>query len=96
MNTTTTVVTFLTVFLIQNTQNCDAMAVHVKLDGIIRARNKANNDLITSEDDTQSELQELKERYADLSRRHADLSERQNALAKPQSNGHKTANGRTG
>jgi len=47
INTGTTIVTFLMVFLIQNTQNRDAKAVHLKLDEIIRALKGARNELVT-------------------------------------------------
>ena len=56
INTGTTIVTFLMVFLIQNTQNRDALAVHLKLDELIRATREANNDLIRAEDETDREL----------------------------------------
>jgi low affinity Fe/Cu permease len=50
INTGTTVVTFLMVFLIQNTQNRDAKAIHLKLDELIRALKGARNDLVLLED----------------------------------------------
>jgi low affinity Fe/Cu permease len=56
-------VTFLMVFLIQNTQNRDSMAVHLKLDEIIRAIDEADDDLIRAEDETDEELAELKRKY---------------------------------
>src|SRR4051812_15614950 len=49
INTSTTIVTFLMVFLIQNTQNRDATAIHLKLDELIRAVKGARNDLICLE-----------------------------------------------
>src|ERR1051326_3274311 len=49
INTATTVVTFLMVFLIQNTQNRDALAIHLKLDEIIRAIDVAQNEMIDIE-----------------------------------------------
>jgi low affinity Fe/Cu permease len=49
VNTATTVVTFLIVFLIQNTQNLDARAIHLKLDEIIHALGKAHNEMISIE-----------------------------------------------
>jgi low affinity Fe/Cu permease len=63
INTGTTIVTFLMVFLIQNTQNRDSMAVHLKLDEIIRAIDEADDDLIRAEDETDEELAELKRKY---------------------------------
>lgn len=56
INTVTTVLTFLMVFLIQNTQNRDAKAVHLKLDELIRAVKPARNMLIDIEDMEEEEL----------------------------------------
>jgi len=58
INTATTVLTFLMVFLIQNTQNRDALAVHLKLDELIRAVAEAKNDVITAEVQSDSRLTE--------------------------------------
>jgi low affinity Fe/Cu permease len=66
INTGTTIVTFLMVFLIQNTQNRDSMALHLKMDELIRVLEKADNTLIEAEDDTDKQLQELKEKYRKL------------------------------
>jgi low affinity Fe/Cu permease len=66
INTGTTIVTFLMVFLIQNTQNRDSMAVHLKLDEIIRAIDEADDELIRAEDETDQELAVLKKRYQDI------------------------------
>jgi low affinity Fe/Cu permease len=63
INTGTTVVTFLMVFLIQNTQNRDARAVHLKLDELIRAIDGADNGMLNAEGDTDAELTELKRYY---------------------------------
>jgi low affinity Fe/Cu permease len=73
INTGTTIVTFLMVFLIQNTQNRDAMAMHLKLDELIRAIENADNNLIRAEDETQDELRALKEKYESLLVEHAAL-----------------------
>ena len=59
VNTATTIVTFLMVFLIQNTQNGDARAIHLKLDEIIRAIRPANNNMINIEKLSDEELQVL-------------------------------------
>ena len=56
INTATTILTFLMVFLIQNTQNRDARAIHLKLDELIRAIDPARDDLIDVEDVTEDEL----------------------------------------
>ena len=59
INTGTTIITFLVVFLIQNTQNRDAKALHLKLDELIHAIGKAHNRLIDCEDLSDEELQRL-------------------------------------
>ena len=59
INTGTTIVTFLMVFLIQNTQNRDALAVHLKLDELIRAVHAARNDFIGIEHLTDAELAKI-------------------------------------
>jgi low affinity Fe/Cu permease len=59
INTTTTIVTFLMVFLLQNTQNRDAKAVHLKLDELIRVSKRARNTLVDLEDLSESEIHAL-------------------------------------
>jgi low affinity Fe/Cu permease len=66
INTATTIVTFLMVFLIQNTQNRDAEAVQVKLDELIRATAGAHNALLDLEDLEQNELDAVRRDYARL------------------------------
>jgi low affinity Fe/Cu permease len=56
INTVTTVITFWMVFVIQNSQNRDARAIHLKLDEIIRATEKARNEFIVAEKATEAEL----------------------------------------
>ena len=63
INTATTVVTFLIVFLIQNTQNRDAKAIHLKLDEVIRSIRKADNEMIDIEKLSDEELEELAKHY---------------------------------
>jgi low affinity Fe/Cu permease len=63
INTTSSVVTFLVVFLIQNTQNRDAKALHLKLDELIRSHHPANDDLIDIQKLSDEELDELEQRY---------------------------------
>jgi low affinity Fe/Cu permease len=63
INTGTTIVTFLVVFLIQNTQNRDAKALHLKLDELIRSHNPASDDLIDIEKLSDEELEALQKRY---------------------------------
>ncbi|MEO8701011.1 MAG: low affinity iron permease family protein [Kofleriaceae bacterium] len=59
INTSTTIVTFLVVFMIQSTQNKDAKAVHLKLDELIHVISKARNRLIDCEEMSDEELAEL-------------------------------------
>ena len=66
VNTATTIVTFLIVFLIQNTQNRDAKAIHLKLDEIIRAIRPANNMMINIESLSEEELRMLSEQFEKL------------------------------
>jgi low affinity Fe/Cu permease len=61
INTGTTIVTFLMVFLIQNTQNRDTLALHVKLDELIVAMKGARNELVAVEDLPDEELEKTKE-----------------------------------
>lgn len=63
INTGTTILTFLMVFLIQNTQNRDSHAIHLKLDELIRAVKKARNDLIDIEDTTDAEIHRLDQEF---------------------------------
>jgi low affinity Fe/Cu permease len=66
INTGTTIVTFLMVFLIQNTQNRDAKAVHLKLDELIRALGGARNHLVDLEKLSDEELKGLEEQFTRL------------------------------
>jgi low affinity Fe/Cu permease len=66
INTSTTIVTFLMVFLIQNTQNRDAQAVHLKLDELIRANRHARNELLGLEGMSDDELAELQVEFTRL------------------------------
>lgn len=61
INTGTTIVTFLMVFLIQATQSRDTMAIHVKLDELLRAIEGARNSLIDAEDMEKSQLNEVRQ-----------------------------------
>jgi low affinity Fe/Cu permease len=76
INTTTTIVTFLMVFLIQQSQNKDTMAIQLKLNELIAATKGASNRLIDIEDLSEEELIALKKFYvklADLSEKEADI-----------------------
>jgi low affinity Fe/Cu permease len=66
VNTGTTIGTFLMVFVIQNSQNRDGLALQIKLDEIIRALGKAQNSFIDLEDRSQEELEGIKDQFARL------------------------------
>lgn len=63
INTGTTIVTFLMVFLIQNTQNRDSLATHLKLDELIRAQKGARNFFVDAEELSDEELDELQKDF---------------------------------
>ena len=66
INTATTIVTFLMVFLIQNTQNRDSRAIHLKLDELIRGVKGARTSLVDLEELTDDELDKLQTEFKDL------------------------------
>ncbi len=66
INTGTTIITFLMVFLIQNTQNKDAEAMHIKLDELIRALDQAQNALLNLEELEEPELDRIRTDYLKL------------------------------
>ena len=74
INTSTTIVTFLMVFLIQNTQNRDAHAMQLKLDELIRALKTARNNLIDLEEMSEEELKKLEEEFHKLRTEKPDSS----------------------
>ncbi|HTQ33709.1 MAG TPA: low affinity iron permease family protein [Stellaceae bacterium] len=84
INTGTTIVTFLMVFLIQNTQNRDTAAIQLKLDELIRVTGTARNKLLTIEDLTEEELDRLKAGFSRIARkggaRGADAGEAERDL----------------
>lgn len=69
INTGTTIVTFLMVFLIQNTQNRDARVIHLKLDELIRVTKSARNHLVDLEDLSEQEIEELEKEFQRLRER---------------------------
>ncbi len=69
INTGTTIITFLMVFLIQNTQNRDSMAMQIKMDELIRADKDAHNALLDLEELTDKELEMMRRQYEDLAER---------------------------
>ena len=68
MNTASSIVTFLMVFLIQRSQNKDALAMHVKLNEIVKAIEGASNRIVNVEDLSEAELLRLQERYQTLAK----------------------------
>jgi low affinity Fe/Cu permease len=72
INTGTTVITFLMVFLIQNTQNRDAAAVQLKLDELIRANENARNALVRLEDLEDEEIGRMRETFDPVIRKGPD------------------------
>jgi low affinity Fe/Cu permease len=76
INTATTIVTFLMVFLIQNTQNRDTEALHLKLDELIRVTQGAHNRMLDLEQMEEKSLDELRLKYEALARTARQESER--------------------
>jgi len=76
INTATTIVTFLMVFIIQQSQNKDTMALHIKLNELIAANKNASNRVVNIEDLTEEELRVLKKFYIRVS----DLAEKEQEL----------------
>lgn len=79
INTGTTIVTFLMVFLIQNTQNRDTEALQIKLDELIRAVKGARNEVLDLEELDEEQLDEIRKEYlglADHARRHIEEKKR--------------------
>lgn len=76
INTGTTIVTFLMIFVIQQSQNKDTMAIHLKLNELIAANELTSNRLVASEDLTDTELEVIKKYYKKI----ADLSKKKQTL----------------
>ena len=86
INTGTTIITFLMVFLIQNTQNRDTEAMQIKLDELIRATRLAENTLLDLEEMDQADLDRMRKRYEELARmarEHSDARERDPGARSP-------------
>ena len=83
INTATTIITFLMVFVIQNTQNRDAKAVHLKLDELIRAIKNARNELVDLEDLSDEELKSLEEQFRRMRARAENDETRPSRHAEP-------------
>ena len=85
INTGTTIVTFLMVFLIQNTQNRDSEAMHVKLDELIRSHKTAHNALLDLEELEEEELDRIRSSYERLAEQaRGELKRRKPAKATPE------------
>ena len=72
INTGTTIITFLMVFLIQNSQNRDSAAVQIKLDELIRAVRRADNTLLDMEELDEATLEQFRNRYEALAKKARD------------------------
>jgi low affinity Fe/Cu permease len=81
VNTATTVFTYLAVFLIQNTQNRDAKAIHLKLDELIKGVGGARTQLVNLETLSDEELEGLQREFSRLQSKHARLHETSSATA---------------
>jgi low affinity Fe/Cu permease len=73
INTGTTIVTFLMVFLMQNTQNRDTASIQLKLDELIRANENARNAMLSLEDMTEEQLKRIKATFANLAEPPAEV-----------------------
>ena len=80
-NTVTNVLTFFVVFLIQNSQNRDSKALHLKLDEVIRSLHEAHNELIDVENVTDEELKTLAQRYERIRAEHDRRTQKERGAA---------------
>ena len=87
INTGTTIVTFLMVFLIQNTQNRDARAIHLKLDELVRGNKGARNKLVDLEHCTDEEIAALEEEFKQFRQRRAHRNQTQSQQEEPSHSG---------
>lgn len=84
INTGTTIITFLMVFLIQHTQNVDSAALQIKLDELIRATTDANNELLNLEEMDDDKLEEIRRRYEALAKTAAMAQQKKGKCAPSQ------------
>src|SRR5689334_6813558 len=87
VNTSTTIITFLMVFLIQNTQNRDTEAIQVKLDELIRATRGARNELMDMEELSEEELEAFHRKFVELAEVERRRRDRRVRRADPQASG---------
>lgn len=85
INTSTTIITFLMVFIIQNSQNRDGEAIQVKLDELIRAVERADNSLLDLEELDVDEIEKIRANYRALAAKARDAADGQTAKAAPPS-----------
>src|SRR5215213_9975586 len=83
INTGTTIITFLMVFLIQSTQSRDTRALHLKLDELIRVNEQARNSLLNLEDLSEAEIEQVKKTFDRLVRHEQQQREQQEAAGLP-------------
>ncbi|MDG2523834.1 low affinity iron permease family protein [Stenotrophomonas sp. HITSZ_GD] len=83
INTGTTIITFLMVFLIQHTQNADTAALHLKLDELIRATHAADNLLLNMEELDEKQLERIRHRYEQLAAKARERDGRGRSIASP-------------
>jgi len=95
INTGTTIITFLMVFLIQRSQSKDALAIQLKLDELVAALAGASNRLVAAEDLSEADLEDLRRRYRVLSERARHLADKQASLSLDQATG-RQRNGKKG
>ncbi len=81
INTSTTILTFLMIFLVQNTQNRDAKAMHLKLDELIRAGRASRNQLLDLEDLSDSEMEAFQKQFQMLREQSLRKEERKSEEA---------------
>jgi low affinity Fe/Cu permease len=86
INTATSVLTFLMIFLLQNTQNRDARAMHVKLDELLRAVHGARTELVDLENVTEEELEKYCSEFKSLHVRYAELLAKRRNKREPVAN----------
>jgi len=99
INTGTTIVTFLMVFLIQKTQNKDSKAIHLKLNELIASDTRASNRMVDIEDITEKELDHLHrfyEKLAELAKKELDLHHSHSIDAAEELSREKSSKAKTG
>lgn len=84
INTGTTIITFLMVFLIQQSQNKDSLAIHLKLNELIASQRNASNQIVGAEDMDEQDLRKLAKKYEDLANANCKRAERDGKSEKDQ------------